>query len=144
MFFRVNLDDVRALIKYTNIIVGYIFSRQYHLAIFGKALLVKVDEHKVFVNLQSFIAQTSIRFIITQHWVPFFMGHNSNYFPIDKNLIVCFYFCFSSNKISELPSDVTNAMICLEVIMKSHEETRGYIEKLLPKPLLDFKTLPTN
>ena len=73
----------------------------------------------------------------------FFMGYNSNYFTIDKNLIVCLY-GFSSNKISELPSDVTNAMICLEVIMKSHEETRGYIEKLLPKPLLDFKTLPTN
>lgn len=73
------------------------------------------------------------------------MGHNSNDFTIDENLIVCFYFLgFSSNKISELPSDVTNAMICLEVIMKSHEETRGYIEKLLPKPLLDFKTLPTN
>ena len=72
------------------------------------------------------------------------MGHNSNYFTKDENLIVCFYMGFSSNKISELPSDVTNAMICLEVIMKSHEETRGYIEKLLPKPLLDFKTLPTN
>ena len=72
------------------------------------------------------------------------MEHNSNYFAIDKNVIACFYFVFSSNKISELPSDVTNAMICLEVIMKSHEETRGYIEKLLPKPLLDFKTLPTN
>ena len=51
---------------------------------------------------------------------------------------------FSTNKVSELPPDVTNAVVCLEVIMKSHEETRDHVEKLLPKPLFDFKTLPSN
>ena len=56
---------MRARIKYTNIIVGYIFSKQYNLAIFERDLLVKVDEHKIFVNLKSFIAQTSKRCIIT-------------------------------------------------------------------------------
>ena len=67
MFFRVNWDAVGAPIKYINIIVGYIFSRQYYLVIFDKALLVRVDEHKIFVNLKSLIAQIFIRYIITQH-----------------------------------------------------------------------------
>ena len=52
-------------------------------------------------------------------------------------------FIFSSNKASELPQDVTNAIVCLEVIMKSHKETRDHVAKLLPKPLVDFKTLPS-
>lgn len=64
-----------------------------------------------------------------------------SFLRVDGNNVLLF---FSSNKISDLPPDVTNAVVCLEVIMNSHEETREQVQKLLPKPLFDFKSLPTS